>query len=358
LRPAAIGSALAVASLAAVFSWQGSQRFVEALGDDRLSSGVVWFGERIQIERLVGHELEEELLTVDAPLEPLLVRVPLRALMRLRPESAALVVVRAFVAASAALWTTLLFATLACCGCALIDVVLFTAIGATSLAAQFWFATPSTLVLASATWMVAPLLVARAGAQARPREWPTVVAIVAMSIRLSEALSGVVLAPSLHGWRRGFQTIVNAVCVVLLLWAGLGLLYPASGPAPASVVGGSAVSLAGVIRVDWLALLVAASWIALLVAGVPQLMRDERRRLAVFVAASIAIRALIAGLAGEQVLHASLGIVPLLVMVAALGGCSDHRRAVRVIAVVLVIAGVFHSRAALAAALDMLGTGR
>jgi hypothetical protein len=219
-----------LALLAAAVSWQASARTSAALGDARLRSGFAWFGEPLRVQRFVDYQLDDELLSIATPLEPMIVRAPVRAWLRLMPGSDALSVLRGFNALSAGLWAALLFVALTLAGCRLIDAVLFTVIGMASGAARFWFAVPASVTIASVSSLVAVLLVARAEAQ-RPREWQTTMAVASsLSVTLANGVFGVAAAGLMHGRRRGFQVIVNGICVVLLLWPVQRTLYPMSGP--------------------------------------------------------------------------------------------------------------------------------
>jgi hypothetical protein len=369
-----------LALLAAAVSWQASARTSAALGDTRLRSGFAWFGEPLRVQRFVEHQLDDELLSIETPLEPLIVRAPVRAWLRVMPGGDPLSVLRAFTAASAGLWAALLFVALSFVGCRLIDAVLFTLIGMASAAAQSWFAVPASMTIASVSSLVAVMVVARAGAQ-HPREWQTTIAVASsLSVTLANGVFGVAAAGVMHGRRRGFQVIVNGICIVLLLWPVQRTLYPLSGPpvdftpdAPARIatavvdaaiapVHAIAITDRGAIFTGgagytWIGLIGVFTWLALLAIAVP-VIANGHRRLGLFLS-TVVIARLFAGLATEDsAFHASLDILPLLLIAAAMATHATHRRTVRVLALVLLAAMLMNQRMALDSAIAMLGGPR
>jgi hypothetical protein len=379
-RASNAAAAAMLAILAAAVSWQASARTSAALGDTRLRSGFAWFGEPLRVQRFVDYQLDDELLSIETPLEPLIVRAPVRAWLRVMPGSDPLSVLRGFNALGAGLWTALLFAALTLAGCCLVDAVLFTVIGMASAAARFWFAVPASVTIASVTSLVAVLVVARAEAQ-RPREWQTTMAVASsLSVTLANGVFGVVAAGLMHGRRRGFQVIVNGICVVLLLWPVQRNLYPMSGPprefvsdAPARVVTAivdAAIAPIHTIAItdrgaiftggagySWIGLIGVFAWLALLALAVPSI-ANGHRRLGLLLSAVVVAR-LAAGVAiGEPAFHASLDILPLLLIAAAVATHTAHRRTVRVLAIVLLATMLVNQRMALESAIALLGGSR
>jgi hypothetical protein len=347
---------LAVATLAAAASWYDTQRLTDAVGAERLRGDVVWFGEPLRIQRYVDHQLDDELLTARAPLEPLLVRAPLRAWLRLMPATEPIDALRAYAALCAAIWAALMLLTLTMLGCSVVDAVLFTLIGLSSAPAQFWSAVPTTMILASISSMAALIVIARVDARQQASEWRSCAAAVASAcVTISNAVFGIALAAVVHGTRRGIQVLVNATCVVLLVSGALGLVYPASGPPRAAPVSASAIALSDVMRLDWLSVIVAVAWVVLLVAGIRQMAAGHYRHLAMFVPVAIVLRLLISALIDEQWMHVALDLLPMLLAVAALGSQSAHRSAVRATALILLICATLHHRAALTTAIEMIG---
>jgi hypothetical protein len=367
-----------LAVVAATMSWRASQRTITAVGEAGLRGDVAWFGEPLRVQRFVDHELEHELLSPRAPLEPVIVRAPVRAWLRLRPADNPIDVLRAYVAFAAALWAALVFMTLRALGCGVLASVLFTLIGLASAAAHFWFALPASVAIGGVSTLPALLLVARSAA-GPSREWPaTLAASATVSVSAVNAVFGVAAAVLIHRWRRGIQIIVNGMCIVLLLWPLQRVLYPASGPLPppappspgraataifdavmmpvqALVGSDRGVMLQGGLGYTLIGFTGIAAWCLLLAAGSVHLARRPDRRLAIVIPVVLVARLLAGLLAGEPSFHAALDVLPLLLIVAALGTLTERRRTVLGAGAVLLGLMLVNQTAAFASALAWLG---
>lgn len=373
-----VAALVMLAILAGTLSWRWSQPISSALGEAKLRNGFSWFGEPLRVQRFVERELDQELLSIATPFEPLIVRAPVRMWLRVIPGRDPLDVLRGFTALGAGLWAALVFAALSALGCRLIDAVLFTLIGIASAAAQLWFAVPSAKTFGSVSTLFAVLLVLSSETPRVGRGWPTTLAVMAsLGVRLVNGVFGVIAAGLMHGWRRGLQLVVNGVCVLLLLWPVQRILYPASGPSPAlvsaaparlvtAIVDAAIVPVHSIVITDHAAmlrggvghsgigLLGVAAWLGLLALGVSQIVKGHRR-LGMFLWVVLAARLLAGRWNGEPSFDAALDILPLLLIAGAAATLTPHRRTCRLLGVVVLAAMLVNQRTALDTAIALLG---
>ena len=378
-RATASGAVAAVllALLSGALSWNGSHHATALLGEAKLRGGFAWFGEPLRIQRFVDHELDQELLSVTTPFEPLMARAPVRAWMRVLPGEP-LQVIRGFTALTAALWAALVFLALVALGCRLPDAVLFTVVGIASAAAQVWFAVPAAAALGSVSTFVAILVVVWSPSQHGASGWQTTLAVIAaVSVRAVNGVFGVVAAGLAHGWRRGLQLTVNGLAVLLLLWPVQRILYPTSGPLPDPVSAAPARVLTAIIDAafvpvyaiavtdgaatltmglghSWVGLLGAAAWLAVLGLGASHL-ASSQPRLGTFLAMVLGARLLAGWWHTEPAFHAALDILPLALIAGAAATLTSYRWTSRSLGVIVLAAMLLNQRTAIAVLLARIG---
>jgi hypothetical protein len=218
-----------LAIVAAAGSWRGSGLTGAALDIRGLPAGGyddIWFdGDVADVYQRFATEGYSQDHTVRHPLVPLLARVPVRALLRTVATIEPYDAVRAWLAAIAAIWAALLYGTLRLAGCRLPDAILFTALGLFSAAAMHWMVVPETFSIASVT-ILATIAVAAAASRRTLPEWLTTAAVaLSASATVTNLVFGALLAAR-SSRPRAVQIIANAVCVVVVLFGLQRMIYP------------------------------------------------------------------------------------------------------------------------------------
>ncbi len=220
------GITLAIAAATAVFTL-----FLFARLDPRLlawpAGNDVWFeGDLPVVFRNLLDRFSDQTRNGDHPLFPLLATVPVTVLHRLGASDSAAVGV--FLAAVAAIWGGLLYTTLRLAELRRLDATLFTVAGASTAAAIFWLPVPECAGLASVTMMAA---LGAAAVAARGRLHPAVevaVSALTLSTTVTHWAAGLLLAIVRHPVGRAVQLSVNALALVVILWAVQRVVVPSA----------------------------------------------------------------------------------------------------------------------------------
>lgn len=375
---------------AALGSWQGSALAGAALDVRGRSAGGyddIWFDADVSDlhQRLTTGNYEQN-HTVRHPLVPLMARLPMRLFLRAVPGADPVNVVRSGLTVVAALWASLLFLTLRLVGCRRSDATLFSLVGLTSAAAMFWLVVPDTFALGSlGIWLA---LAAVASASRWPaREWlTTTAAVTTLSVTVTNGVFGAIAAAVLHSRRRALQVVANAGCVVLVLWGLQRFIYPSSGfpygydqsyrsfilsadmrtpgaPLAALLLDGmvmpSVQTIQRITQENYLVLSVQQSWpgsggaagliaviawTSVLVLGASAAWSGSvPRALVVFLAAAIASQLGLHVLFGEETFLYTMHVMPLLLVLAAMGTLTRARPLVLGFAAVLLVSGAVNN---------------
>lgn len=359
-------TAMALALVVAIASWQRSARLhpviyqYEAGG---LSTTDVWFdGDLPKIACMMTHaDAGQHRVTSEHPLLPSATFGP-AALLRLA-HAAPPVVFRAWSAAVAGLWTMVFFALLYRITGRLADAIVFTMLGAATSAATFWMSVPEAFVLGSITLLL-PFFLAAAPRPAGPARH-TLLAMLAMSVTVTNAISAASASFATLPWRHAWQVLANAVLLLTVTWAMQAAWFPHSTyflgsgrvlelirddekPAPAAVLRTALVSSIVMPAVaithepdrqgltvqhawphydEWWGAGAAVAWVALFLAGVAELMRQESLRAlrlvtGITVAGQLAIHFII----GRETFLYTMHIAPVLIVAAACAGLGRRRR--------------------------------
>jgi hypothetical protein len=218
-----------LALVAAAGSWLTSSMAVSAGAfPGRADSGYndVWFDSDTRDALLRLTVTGEEITAERHPMEGLMMRAPVRVLMRLAPGLGGVSILRLLLAAAALLWIASIYSCLRLSGCRWIDATLFSLLALSSATFMFWFAVPDYFVFSAVSAMPAMLLAAWAG-RGPSRESPALLAgVLSASVTVTNAMFGVASIVVAHRRSRALQIIVNGFCVLVLLWHAQRAIYP------------------------------------------------------------------------------------------------------------------------------------
>jgi hypothetical protein len=257
---------------------------------------------------------------------------------------------------------------------------LFTLLGLVSAAAMFWFVVPDTFAVGSVTILPSLVLVTLAGS--RPvRSWVTaVISALTLSMTVTNFMFGIAAAGAIHGARRSVQIVSNAICLVLILWGIQHFIYPSTaffygydeshrpfvlsedmrtpaGPLKTMLLGSMVAPRVETIdRITQenypvlstqratpgadsvVGLLAVGAWLALLAFGFSALRTQHvSPQLRTFLGLTLGGQLILHLLFGEETFLYVIHLLPLLLVVAALGLRSTSRPLVRISAAVLLV---------------------
>src|SRR5262245_23274088 len=280
----------------------------------------------------------------------------------------------AIVVVSAALWSAAVFALLRLVLRTRLDACVFALLAHVSAAGMFSLPTLETNVLGSAT-LIAPLMLIAWDVRCRRGDaWYAAASAVALSMTTSSWISGIVAVAVSRRARAALQITVNALAVVVALWAVLKTLVP---PAPffieaaqpsrflfAEAAGGPIARVRALLfhtvvmpaaqivsNTKWgdimsvqqaalgtsgaVGIVATVLWTALIVTGVAALVwGDLDRRLRLAFTSTLLAQCAIVACYGEETFLYGLYVVPLLVVSVAAATTSKHGRLVTLTAAV------------------------
>jgi glucose/arabinose dehydrogenase len=302
--------------------------------------------------------------------------------------------IRLFTAFGAGVWLAALFAALRAIGCRTTDAVVFTALGAVSGASLLVVPVPESFALGGASILAVIVLVAVARRRPVSPIAEVGASVASFGFTLTNGMAAVAAALVRRPWARSMAVLVAAVAIVAAMIVAMGALFPsfrgvpsldverrfilhpaAGGPVHSAaaalshgmivpeireVTAPSGVRALSVQR-SWpgtgtpVAPVGVAAWAGLLGLGVWALARGPgpgvvRAALALTVAGQVGLHLLY----GEEVFLFSPHVIPLLILVTALGTLTPHRRWTLVLAAVLLVAAAVNNLTQLSAALEML----
>jgi hypothetical protein len=222
-RDIAIGTALAV--LAAWASYQGSQLITSALIDE--CSFDVWFNGDIvtvygaMINRYASHRSQ---------FHPLfsLMATPFVYMLKLGLHIEPLTAVRILLSAVAGLWSGGMYGILRAIGCRRLDAGVLTLLALCSAASIIWFVVPETYSFGSVSILLALGLVAVSEHRNIAPGWYVLVNAMTLGTTVTNWMAGMISTAVTHHWKKAFQIIVNAFCLVIVLWCVEKVFFPAT----------------------------------------------------------------------------------------------------------------------------------
>jgi hypothetical protein len=349
----------------------------------------VWFeADMPSVAQAMLHRWSDQGRNARHPLFPIVTSLPAYASRTLGVgERGRLVIVAA---ASAAIWSALVFTLLRLVSASRVDACVFTLLAHVSAAGLFWLPAVETSVLGSATLLV-PLALAAWDVRSRCGDvWLTTASAISLSATTTSWISGIATAAVARPARAALQITINALAAVVLVWGIQKTLIPLA-PFFIEPLGGSRFlfnSLGGgplprarallfhtvvmpavqvvtdakwgdVMSVQFAPLassgaiggLATVLWAALLAAGFVALTgRLFERHLRIALASTLVAQAAIAVCYGEETFLYGPYVAPLLIVCAAGASRAKHGRSVTMIAAALVVLLAVNNVRALSAA--------
>ena len=139
-----------------------------------------------------------------------------------------LTAVKLVIAGLASAWCATLFVLLRVIGCRRFDAVVFTLLGTCTASAMFWFVAPESFLFGSVTILLAMTLAAAAKHRPVSSPWYVAASVLTLSATVTNWMAGIIATIVNHSWKRSLQLTVNALVVVVLLWAVQKAIFPAS----------------------------------------------------------------------------------------------------------------------------------
>jgi hypothetical protein len=187
----------------------------------------VWFeGDLPIVFHNLGNRWGDHSRNANHPLFALASTIPVYALRLVGLSH--LSAVSVFLAAVAASWAGLLYATLRVSRLSRLDAAAFTAAGLATSAAAFWLGVPECAGLASVTILVALLAAAYADRRPLPASVEVAVSALTLSVTVTHWLTGLLLTFTRQRPRRALQLSVNALAIVVVLWAVQRAIVPSA----------------------------------------------------------------------------------------------------------------------------------
>jgi len=356
----------------------------------------VWFEADMPIVAdTILHRWTDQGRNARHPLFPLVTTVPAYGLKMLGVGERERLL--AIVVASAALWSAAVFALLRLLVPTRLDAGVFTLLAHVSAAGMFSLPTLETNVLGSTTLLAPLMLVAWDIRCRRSDAWYAAASALALSMTTSSWISGIVAVAVSRRARDALQITVNALAIVVALWAVLKTLVP---PAPffieaaqpsrflfAEAAGGPIARVRALLfhtlvmpaaqilsNTKWgdimsvqraalgtsgaIGVVATVLWTALLVAGVAALLwGDLDRRLRLALTSTLLAQGAIVACYGEETFLYGLYVAPLLVASVAAAATSKHGRWVTLGAAALAVLLAINNGAALAEATRFFVSG-
>jgi hypothetical protein len=219
-------------ALAAALTIYQLQQHIDPIAYDPLTADAWFDADLPRVYANLTNRLSDHYRTATHPLFSL-IAYPLVALLTnlfgLQPVSA----VRLFVATAAAVWLALLYILLRLVTGRSLDAALFSLVAAVSAAAFFWLTVPETYVFGSITLIIALLFTILAPSLAAGRLplhwWATLVSAVSLTVTLTNWMAGLIVTTLHFSWKRAIQISLNALVIVVLLWAVQKAVFPSAG---------------------------------------------------------------------------------------------------------------------------------
>jgi hypothetical protein len=216
--------AVALMAFAGFGSYWGSGLFNPAINS--LEAFDVWFDS--DAPRVFDDMVSRFAWNTKADVHPLfaLLAYPLVYLLRSVLGFDVWVAVRLVIASVAGLWLAALFILLRSIGLRRNDALLFTLVGAVSASSMFWFVLPETVSFSSLTILLALIVVAVACKRSISPVWTVAVSVLTLSVTISNWLVGLLATAAMHTKTQAIKLTMFVICIALLLSSVQLLLFP------------------------------------------------------------------------------------------------------------------------------------
>jgi hypothetical protein len=216
-----------LAAIAGLASYQGAQ-FIDPsiFNEDPLDVDSTWFeADVVRAFTNMSDRSSNHYRTKVHPLFPLISYAPVYTLKKTLGLQA-VNAVQIVIASVASLWIGALFILLRLVGCRKFDALSFSVLAMTGAAAIFWFVVPAKYSFGSLSILLALCLVAMAQHHKLSDWWYVSLSALTLSFTVTNWMAGILATLVNHPWKRALQLIVNAFCLVVLLWDVQKLLFP------------------------------------------------------------------------------------------------------------------------------------
>ena len=212
-RDIAIGGALAVS--AAWASYQGAQLITSAIVDECTFD--VWFNGDMP---LYYAALTNRGMSPRSEYHPLfsLMTHPFVYAIKVGFDIQSITAVRILMAATAGVWSGIIYFVLRLLGCFRTDAGVLTLLAMASAAAMFWFPVPETWPFGSLSILLALGLVAVSEHRKIAPGWYVVASAMTLGTTVTNWMAGIISTAVTHPWKQTFQITINAFCLVIVLW--------------------------------------------------------------------------------------------------------------------------------------------
>jgi hypothetical protein len=219
-----IFAGLALGAIAAATAYWGAQQIGPSILDIALY-GDTWFDSDVAAYYVTLSDPQNPILherTYKHPLLSLVFCLPVYGLQWLHVP--AVLSVKIFVSAVAALWIGSLFCALRSMGCWRLESILLSLLGITSAAGLCWLTILESFPIGSVGMIWAIALVALSDSRRLPQRWGIVVGIATLSITITNWLVGLVATFLAYGQKRSMREFVRVnglACAIVIALAAL-----------------------------------------------------------------------------------------------------------------------------------------
>ena len=218
---------LCLALAAGIYSYQGS--LLLGPGLLKWSSDSLWFEADVprhfsnMTDRSSFHNRNKV-----HPLSSLATYTPVFALRLLFGSSPA-TAARLVIAGAAGLWISLLYTLFRVLDHPRLDALAFTVLAASSASSIFWLPVPETYLFGSVTILLTLLVAALAERRALSAVPYVLASAASLSFTVTNWMFGLLLAGTVHSWRKALRISLMALVLVASLWPVQKLVFRSSG---------------------------------------------------------------------------------------------------------------------------------
>lgn len=191
------------------------KQFGDTWFDSDVSAYFIWLNNRFS---------ELHVRTYKHPLFSLIFCLPVYGLNALGIEL--MVAMRLYMAVIAGLWLGAFYLLLRLLGCRRFDAILFSAIGATSAAAMFWFVVPESYPFGSLSLILAAILTLLAQSRILPLWSYIATNIFTLSITITNWMAGIFTTILENSKQKSSQILIRTLGIVIVLSGVQKLIFP------------------------------------------------------------------------------------------------------------------------------------
>ena len=187
-----------------------------------------WFdGDMSRVFDNMSDRLSRQLRGEVHPLFSLLT-FPLVRLLTKVIHASDLSAVGVLLAVVAALWLGTMFTLLRLIGCRRLDAALFSALGAISAAAMFWFTVPETYPFGSLSIVVALCFLSLSLHYELPAIGYVLINTLTLGLTITNGMVGLLVTKVNHTWGRFYSILFKSLCLFIGLWVMQQTIFPPS----------------------------------------------------------------------------------------------------------------------------------